>query len=73
MAVKQENVRIWITIHKDTKASIEKLMPLLKARSMGEVVELAITSYALAVIEYAAQQSKSSEERKEGKEDEKIN
>lgn len=69
--VGKDNVRIWLTIHKDTKASIEKLKPLLNARSMGEVVELAITSYALAVIEYAAK--KSSEERKEGTKDEEIN
>ena len=72
MAVSKDNVRIWITIHKDTKKSIEKLIPLLKARSMGEVVEVAITSYALAVIEFAAQKS-SKEERKEGTKDEKIN
>lgn len=71
MAVSKDNVRIWITIHKDTKKTIDKLIPLLKARSMGEVVEVAITSYALAVIEFAAQ--KSSEERKDGIKDEKVN
>lgn len=72
MAVSKDNVRIWITIHKDTKKTIDKLMPLLKARSMGEIVEVAITSYALAVIEFAAGKS-SKEERKEGTKDEKIN
>lgn len=68
MAIKENNVRIWITIHKDTKKSIELLMPLLKAKSMGDVVERAITSYALAVIELAGNKIE-----KEGKEDEKVN
>lgn len=72
MAVKKEHVRIWLTIHKDTKKSIELLLPLLKARSMGEVVDRAIVSYALAVIELAAKNS-SKEERKDGKKDEEIN
>ena len=70
MSVKSDNIRIWITIHKDTKKSIELLLPLLKARSMGEVVDRAIVSYALAVIELAAKKSSNG---KEENQDEKIN
>ena len=70
MAVKSENTRIWITIHKDTKKSIELLLPLLKARSMGEVVDRAIISYALAVIELAANKTSKG---KEENQDEKSN
>lgn len=72
MAVSKDHVRIWITIHKDTKKSIELLLPLLKAHSMGDVVDRAIVSYALAVIELAAKKN-SSQERKDGKKDEENN
>lgn len=71
MAVKKDNVRIWITIHKDTKKTIDLLLPLLKARSMGEVIDRAVVSYALAVVEYAAQNS--SNTGKEGNQDEESN
>lgn len=71
MSVSKDHVRIWITIHKDTKKSIELLMPLLKSKSMGDVVDRAIVSYALAVIELAANKN-SSNERKEGNKDEEI-
>ena len=71
MAVKKDNVRIWITIHKDTKKTIDLLLPLLKAHSMGEVVDRAVMSYALAVIEYAA--TNSSKTGKEGNQDEESN
>ena len=70
MSVRKDNVRLWITIHKDTKKSIELLMPLLKAKSMGDVVERAITSYALAVIELAAKQI---DKKKEGTSNEEVN
>ena len=70
MSVSKDNVRLWITIHKDTKKSIELLMPLLKAKSMGDVVERAITSYALAVIELAAKQV---DKKKEGTSNEEVN
>lgn len=72
MAVSKDHVRIWITIHKDTKKSIELLMPLLKAKSMGDVVDRAIVSYALAIMELVANKNSSKEERKENQ-DEKIN
>lgn len=72
MAIKSDNIRIWITIHKDTKKSIELLLPLLKARSMGEVVDRAIISYALAVIELAANKS-SKDTGKEVNQDEENN
>lgn len=71
MAVKKHNVRIWITVHEDTKKTIELLLPLLKAHSMGEVIDRAVVSYALAVLEYTA--AKSSKKGKAGKKDEKIN
>lgn len=61
MAVKKGKQRLWITIHDETKKSIELLLPLLKANSMGEVVDRAIMSYALAVIEVAVNQNKGKE------------
>lgn len=70
MPIKKDKVRIWITIHQDTKKTIELLMPLLKANSMGNVVERAITAYGLAVIELAAKQV---DKKKEGKKDEEVN
>ena len=70
MAVNKDSVRIWITIPKDTKKTIELLMPLLKAKSMGDVVDRAITSYGLAVIELAAKQV---EKQKEGSTEDETN
>lgn len=72
MAVSKNHVRIWITIHQDTKKSIELLMPLLKSKSMGDVVDRAIVSYALAIMELVANKN-SSNERKEGNKDEENN
>ena len=74
MAVKKENVRVWITIPQNTKKTITLLMPLLKAKSMGEVVDRAVISYALAVGQLCANKIAEEQRAKKGNQDnEKVN
>lgn len=53
MAVKNTNTRLWITIHKSTKAILDKLQPLLPEMSQSQIVDYAIVCFGEAVIERA--------------------
>ena len=63
--IDENKVRIWATIPKDTKTTIDKLIPLLEVKTIGDVIDLAITSFAIAVSEYIIQQNKTKEENKD--------
>ena len=54
---KSKKVRITITISEDTYKAVEKLGPLHQHWSKSQIIEQAIMSYCIAIIENASKEA----------------
>ena len=59
--VKEGKVRVWATIQQPTLDTIDALKPLLKA-SRGEIIDIAINHFAIALIQLHEQEDEEVEE-----------
>ena len=58
--VKEGKVRVWATIQQPTLDTIDALKPLLKA-SRGEIIDIAINHFAIALIQLHEQEKEEEE------------